>query len=139
MSSRLRLVHAGRTFLDRRGFECRWFGVYLHHIAGPDPGLDLHDHPWPFVSLILRGSYRELWAETRSVHARRFRTWRAGTVHYLGLHEAHRIVAAEPGTWTLCVRGRKRPTWGFYVPAGWVAHSEYDYATRRPVVAEQGA
>lgn len=146
MARRLTLRHAGKVFLDRWGLETRWFGVFLHHIAGPDPGLDLHDHPWPFVSVILRGSYTEEVADARQAClmaeiAERYpetathggvRAWRRGSVHRLGLDEAHRITKVEPGTWTLVLRGRKVRSWGFYQPDGWVNWQSYDYATRRP-------
>lgn len=37
----------GSTFLRRRGIEHeRLGGLLLHFLDGPDPGLDLHDHPW---------------------------------------------------------------------------------------------
>ena len=45
---------------------------------------------------------------------------------------AHRITAVEPRTLTLVVRWRKRRTWGFYTPTGWVRWTEYDYEGRRP-------
>ena len=56
----LDLIHAGRTFLRRRGIEhLSLGGALLHRLDGPDPGLDLHDHPWTFVSIVLRGGYTE--------------------------------------------------------------------------------
>jgi len=154
MTTRLTLRHAGRAFLDRRGFECRWFGIYLHRIDAPDPGRDLHDHPWPFVSIILRGGYEEKYADTREAPflalaaeqnercvgpdratcRRGFRTgWAVGSIHRMPLTMCHRIVAVHPGTMTLVLRGRKSRQWGFYQPIGWVSHRRYDYQTRRPV------
>lgn len=60
----LDLLHDGRTFLRRRGVEhARVGGILIHRIDAPDPGLDLHDHPWPFVSIVLRGGYREDYAQ----------------------------------------------------------------------------
>lgn len=60
----LDLIHDGVTFLRRRGIEhLRLGGNLIHWLDGPDPGLDLHDHPWPFVSIVLRGGYTEEWAE----------------------------------------------------------------------------
>ena len=57
---RLDLIHAGRPFLRRRGIEHpRVGGVLVHALDGPDPGLDLHDHPWSFVTIVLRGGYSE--------------------------------------------------------------------------------
>lgn len=99
------LDRADRPFLVRRGIDVRLFGIYLHEIAGPDPGLDMHDHPWPFATWVIRGGYSEMHAEART------------------------------GTLTLVIRGRKTRPWGFYqVTEGlWVDYREYDYQTRRPV------
>ena len=35
--------------------ECRWFSIKVHHILRSDEDRCEHDHPWPFVSLILTG------------------------------------------------------------------------------------
>lgn len=136
-----------RTFLRRRGIDLPRFGVYLHRIDAPDPGLDLHDHPWAFVSIILRGGYTEEWADVREAPAlaaiaEEFpggetpgvpRSWGAWTAHRMPLNVAHRITAAEPGTVSLVIRGRKVRRWGFYLPSGWVDWEAYDYDARRPL------
>ncbi len=71
MSARLRLRRSdGIVYLDRWGWECRWFGVFLHRMDGPDPGLDFHDHPWSFASLVLRGGYVEERAAAREASHR---------------------------------------------------------------------
>src|SRR3954462_14608228 len=36
-----------------------WFQVMLHKINRPDADRHLHDHPWSFRSLILKGGYVE--------------------------------------------------------------------------------
>lgn len=142
---RLTLTHDGEPFLDRWGLvHERLGGFYVHRIAGPDPGLDLHDHPWGFVSIILRGGYEEEVApcavldyfggqtyRALTCWSTR-RTWRRWTAHRMPLTIAHRITATKPNTWTLVLRGPTRRPWGFYVDGGWVVWDEYDYATRRP-------
>lgn len=141
----LDLVGPRGRFLRRRGLDLRLFGVYVHDIDQPDPGLDLHDHPWPFVSLVIRGAYTELVAEARcaselagrvdlvpSLLNGRARTWRRWSIHRIRMTEAHRIVAAESGTRTVVLRGRKTRRWGFYLPAGWLDQTRYDYDARRP-------
>lgn len=137
---RLRLRRAdGAVYLDRWGLGTRLCGVYLHRMTAPDPGLDLHDHPWWFCSLILRGGYTEACAEARrelSDGGHGFRTWRRGSVHSLGLDVCHRIIDIEKPTWTLIFRGPVRRTWGFYTPEGWVRHTEHN-AERRDLVADR--
>lgn len=113
--------------------------------------MDLHDHPWPFVTVILRGGYTEQWASTGSaVNLAKFaerwpetctagieRRWRWLSVHRMPLDVAHRITSARSGTWTLVVRGPTRRVWGFYPPTGRVEWTGYDYETRRPSKAIQ--
>lgn len=132
---RLTLSHDGAKFLDRWGLvHDRLGGFYLHHIAGPDPGLDLHDHPWSFITLVLSGGYWELQADIfAGVHGPpRHASWPHWSVHRVPLTVAHRITVAAPGTWTLVLRGPTRRVWGFYLPDGRVPWTEYDYQTRRP-------
>lgn len=151
---RLDLIHDGATFLRRRGLEHeRIGGVLLHRIDGPDPGMDLHDHPWPFVTIVLRGGYTEEAADARHACERAAqaelveratcgrlggvargerRVWGRWSVHMMPLVMAHRIVAAEPGTVTLVLRRPKVRTWGFFLPTGWVPWEDYDYDARRP-------
>ena len=132
---RLILRGPAGTFLVRRGVDLKLFGVYVHDITAPDPGLDMHDHPWAFATLILRGGYSEHYAEARTPELPHFRQWRRGSVHRMRQTDIHRIVDVEPGTLTLVVRGRKTRPWGFYqVTEGlWVDQCDYDYESRRPV------
>lgn len=146
----------GRIYLDRWGFETRFFGVYLHRIDAPDPGVDLHDHPWSFASLILAGGYYEervrgreapRWAEGAERFEERYfddgreiqHVARGVVVHRprfslrsLRLDEAHRIVELDDDRpcWTLVFRGPRRRVWGFYMPTGWVDADTYDKTVR---------
>jgi hypothetical protein len=36
-----------------------WFGIYLHDIHEDDGDRDPHNHPWSFLSFVLRGYYTE--------------------------------------------------------------------------------
>lgn len=42
-----------------RILETPWFGLFVHRFDGPDSRPVLHDHPWSFVSLLVRGGYVE--------------------------------------------------------------------------------
>jgi len=115
----------GELYLRRwRIVQTPWFAVYLHKIATPDKDRDLHDHPWSFLSLILRGGYDE----ERLVYdngldgdmcSKMFRRgwlslgWRRAT-------DAHRITRLHrTPTWTLVLTGPRRRSWGFYTDAGY--------------------
>ena len=133
----------GSTYMERYAlFETRWLSARVHWIATADIDLHLHDHPWSFVSYLLRGGYTENRPKTiepsfitnlgnieeqtrtyRSVDYRRW-AWRHST-------DRHRISHVYPNTWTLFIYGPIRQWWGFYTPAGKVHF--LDYLLRRGV------
>lgn len=115
--------HPERNYLTRwRVVQTPWFGLYLHRLDGPDPRPTLHDHPWPFLSVVLRGGYveRRLNPMTMTVaedhqirHVNRARSGMAHSIRYL---------LRQP-TWTLLLVGARRRTWGYWEetePPVWV-------------------
>lgn len=122
----------GELYLRRyRVLQTPWFGIYLHKIAQPDHDRDLHDHPWPFVSVVLRGGYDET---LRAVHdygngpvdvgVRCVRGWLSFA--FRRATDAHRITRLHrTPTWTLVIVGRRRKSWGFYTDRGYVPWRTY--------------
>ena len=97
-----------------------WFAVYLHKIHLNDGDRDLHDHPWPFAGVVLRGGYIEERGNGTVI------TRRAGSFGVLRLGDIHSVreLLRQP-TWTLIARGKDQDTWGFQTPDGWVEWREY--------------
>lgn len=110
--------------------------LYLHHIAQADHDRHLHSHPWRWAkSLILTGGYLE--HHTKLVCTGW--TWRTpGTVVTLSNDTYHRIVLAEPGTWTLFLAGPRTQSWGFRTEKGHVDFMEYLATDRRVDTATAG-
>jgi hypothetical protein len=105
--------------------------LYVHRHHRPDGDRELHDHPWPFLSWIVRGGYEEtsyVATEIGPVVATHYRprwSWA-----YRRANDFHRISRVDPGTWTVMLLGRRRRNWGFQVPGeGWVAWETF---TARP-------
>lgn len=100
--------------LDGTPYLTRWHiidtpfgGIMLHRFHGPDPGRHLHDHPWSFLSIVLRGGYLEE-NFTWPVYVKRWSYHRA--------EDAHRVARLfRTPTWTLIIRGRRRRQWGFFL------------------------
>lgn len=108
----------GRIYLDRlRILDTPWFGIYLHRMVGPDWSPHNHDHPWPFVSFVLRGEYVEM-AGNVARRVRWFNVKRA--------IDQHRIVWIREPTWTLVLRGKRVREWGFWTESGWIQFEEYE-------------
>ena len=101
----------GETYLLRLHLlKTPWGAVMLHWINGPDPAPDPHDHPVDFVSLTVRGGYKE--KTSGGLNRRRLRFRRATDVH--------RIVECDPRTVTLVLCGPNRNRWGYFTAAGWI-------------------
>jgi hypothetical protein len=87
----------------------RLLGVYLHRFpASPhSPLVAAHDHPWHFVSLVLRGGYDE------TCCAQHWEPRRRGDVSVRWARTVHRIRVHTGGALTLCVRGPKTQDWSY--------------------------
>lgn len=104
------------NYLTRwRVIQTPWFGLYLHRIDTPDSRPTLHDHPWDFTALVLRGGYieRRLNTRTMTVDEDRKIRW----VNRMRTHDYHAITRLRRvPTWTLVVVGKRRRTWGYLEP-----------------------
>lgn len=124
-------VEGGDTYLVRYSLVgTPWASVMVHHILRPDAARDRHDHPWSFVSAMLRGGYWEelppapdypglppsQWPTRKLVRRPR------GSVRYRRAEALHRIDQLLGDTWTLVLTGRRRRTWGFSVTDGLGTH-----------------
>lgn len=109
-----------RNYLTRwRIVQTPWFGVYLHRFDGPDPRPTLHDHPWAFVSLVLRGGYDEVTPERRR-SVTRVNAKAATDLHYIA--RLRRVP-----TWTLMLVGRRKRVWGYRDGNGWTRFDEHPH------------
>lgn len=110
---------------DRKRFP---FNVFLHKFLKGDPD-DVHDHPWGYFTLILRGGYYE-WIPQFDSNGKlscEVRKWRGpGHFRWCRANSFHRI-ELHPGVvaWTLFMPGPHEKQWGFWVNDNWVEHEQY--------------
>jgi hypothetical protein len=104
------------------------FNVFLHKFLKSDPD-DVHDHPWPYATLILRGGYYEWQPQFNSAGQKigEIAKWcGAGSFRWAGANTYHRIELDPTITcWTLFMPGRKCRDWGFLVRNQWVQWEQY--------------
>lgn len=137
----------GEPYLYRRFVvpRNRFFNIYLHKFVKSDYDEALHDHPWWFMSVILKGAYWEHRADRRE-SARSRRT--AGSIAIRSAKTAHRVELerdeewidpadmpdadgwyplhfTEKPVWTLFLTGPKIRDWGFHCPKGWMPWQEF--------------
>lgn len=126
-----------QEYMRRWILSTPWFTVRLHKIMLSDKGPP-HNHPWKFVSVILKGEYvEELFhpfkvtsfgqvtlGEPRPLRRKAFKpVYRSRT-------QFHRVLVKEP-VWTLCLtsgamlhNGSAR--WGFMTHDGYVPWQQFD-------------
>jgi hypothetical protein len=124
----------------RRILSTPWFAIKLHHFHRSDEDREVHDHPWPFISLILCGGYDEVtpppstqkwllqWevanevqtmADPRYIVRRRYRP---GSLLFRPARWAHRVELLDlvHGSWSLVIVFPKVREWGFHTLRGWL-------------------
>jgi hypothetical protein len=110
---------------DRERFP---FNIFLHKFLKSDPD-DVHDHPWPYATVILKGGYWE-WVPVFDTVGRKIgevQHWRKpGHFRTCSASSFHRIELDPDVTcWTLFMPGPKQRDWGFMVKNKWVQWEQY--------------
>lgn len=121
----------------------RWGKLMLHHFLPNADDRATHDHPSPFVTLVLRGGYDDLvpcepcdgdgWlfpddpcmdcmARGEVVGDR----MRPGMVRYRRAEYAHRTRVLPSGAWTIVLMGPKQREWGFFKEGRWWPWREHE-------------
>ena len=110
---------------DRKYFP---FNVFIHKFLKSDPD-DVHDHPWPYATLILKGGYYE-WVPVFDTVGRKIgeiQHWRSpGHFRICSATSYHRI-ELDPNVecWTMFMPGPQKREWGFLVKNEWIHNEKY--------------
>ena len=117
-----------RYYLFLRDRERFPFNVFLHKFLKSDPD-DVHDHPWPYATLILKGGYWE-WIPHFDTVGRKtgeYQVWRGpGHFRISKANSFHRIeLDPDITAWTLFMPWPKQRDWGFLVKNKWIQWEQY--------------
>lgn len=110
---------------DRKWFP---FNVFLHRFLKSDID-DVHDHPWSYATLILKGGYWE-WQPVFNNKGQKIgevSKWHgAGSFRWNKATSYHRIeLDPEVECWTLFMPGPQKREWGFLIGNFWVQWQDY--------------
>ena len=104
------------------------FNIFLHKFLKGDPD-DVHDHPWPYATLILAGGYWEWIPQFNEAGQKtcEIGKWRGpGHFRICKPNTFHRIELEEGVTaWTLFMPGPHKRDWGFLVDNKWIHNDNY--------------
>lgn len=107
-------LYLRRFFVTPRDWPMR---VFLHRIYRSDRDRHLHNHPWPFSTFLLTGSYVEELADGKRLR----QIW---DVRCNDPDHTHRVTLEQP-LWTVLLVGPTAQKWGFVVDGKWVYWREY--------------
>jgi hypothetical protein len=109
-----------------------WGNIYLHAIYKSDEDGHLHDHPWDYTSICLKGSFIEQVPGIREVfngniiktyvynHVSPFKVIRRNAEAF---HKLYRL--KSPVVYTLFFTGSRRKEWGYDVAGEWIEFNRY--------------
>lgn len=124
-----------------------WFQILFHKFLISDDDC-LHDHPWPFITVLLWGGYYE-WSEVKDpnkpisiknlvltkwgyndkVHLKR--RYKAGSILYRPAEYKHRVELIQgKNAYSMVLTTKPVRKWGFWPKIGFVPHKEYGSGMR---------
>ncbi len=128
----------GKDYLVRYSLPTKWlpFSIKIHKILLSDDHC-LHDHPWLFYSLILKGGY---WEHTPPVNQHKIdvtstyngidsvKKWIGpGSIIKRPGHWIHRLEITDKPCWTFVITFKKSREWGFFTKQfGFLNWSKYN-------------
>jgi hypothetical protein len=121
------IYHADGTLYMERWtvFESKWLSIRIHDIHTEDRDKGMHDHPWWFISIVLRNSYveqRPLDNGTLDPAYDKYGFYTRrdpGSIAFRHAHDRHliqHVITDGRPVRTLFIHGPIRNEWGFYVP-----------------------
>lgn len=99
--------------------KTKWFSIWIHGIYESDQDLHLHNHPWDFKSIVLKGSYIELtekgfvWQTPMKFNSRNGENF----------HKIYKLLT--PVVYTLFFVTPIKREWGYRVNSEFITHDKY--------------
>lgn len=110
---------------DRKWFP---FNIFVHKFLKSDPD-DVHDHPWPYATVILKGGYFE-WTPVFGDEGNKIGEvcqWRAPGHFRVCRSTSYHRIELDPSVecWTMFMPGPQKREWGFLVNNKWIHNEQY--------------
>ncbi len=109
-------IYGGR--LRANTIKTKFMNIYLHCVHKSDDDRALHDHPWFNISIILKGTYREVYHDKHKIR-------KAGDIIFRFPNTAHRLEVVSGPVWSLFITGPKVREWGFRCSSGFVHWKDF--------------
>jgi hypothetical protein len=94
-------------YVIRWRIEFPFGSVRVHHWISSDDDRAVHDHPWWFVTLVVKGCYYDASEKGGDLLG-------LGSVRFRPALHRHTVYPGPKGAWTILVTGRPVRAWGFW-------------------------
>jgi hypothetical protein len=94
-------------YVTRWRIEFPFGSVRVHHWSGPDDPRAFHDHPWWFVTFVVKGAYADVSPRGRDLV-------KAPAVRFRKAEHRHTVQPFPGGAWTVLITGKPARAWGFW-------------------------
>lgn len=110
-------------YVIRWTFETKWFSVRLHKWLGPDDLRNLHDHPWNYLAMVIKGGYVE-YLDDKEEKSSLYQMvpWKPVYRHARRKHAVHPYILP---TWSILLTGPEKREWGFWVKGKFRKRNKY--------------
>jgi len=109
-----------------RIIETPWFSIYVHGIYKADEDKHMHDHPWNYTSIVLRGFFSERIPDPNRPNREECLVLGPSKIVRRKAEQFHKIEQLHsPTVYTLFFTGRRRREWGYRTEHGWIDHKTY--------------
>ena len=146
-NKRIVIERDGQPYLIRRTLLTIWKLIsFKYHTILQSDDVCSHDHPWPFLTIILKGGYNE-WTPVEQEDGGRYVKNRVGVDRVLEICHWHGAgsIMYRPAKWrhqleliekngkpvhakTFVITFKVLRDWGFFTKNGWVFWKNYDKA-----------
>jgi hypothetical protein len=107
-------------YLIRWVFDFYLFSIRIHHWLASDDQRNMHDHPWGYVTFVIRGGYTDVNPNGRIPLPR----W---SLRKFPATHQHTTLVNPGGAWTILLTGRDKREWGFWVNGRFRKRNKYFY------------
>jgi hypothetical protein len=94
------------------------FSIRLHHWIASDDDRFQHDHPWAFITFVLKGGYTDVSPQGKQ----RMGKW---AIAFRPALHRHTVQVDKGGSWTIMITGPQTRNWGFWVKDKFVKANTY--------------
>lgn len=91
------------------------FAVRVHQWITTEDSRNLHDHPWNFITLVVKGGYTDVSHRADTIPHTHYDKLEFLSLRYRKADHRHYVMVNEGGCWTVLLTGPVIRNWGYWV------------------------